>query len=220
MIARLKGALIEVAAEKAVVEAGPIAYEVLIPAYLATELRPAATRQESVTFHILHYVEAAPTGGMQKPRLVGFASASDRACFDLLLGVPGLGVRKVLAALVAPLDEVARAIEGEDMAALASLPGIGRRMAEKMTAELRGKLAPFALAAAAAPGVEELPPDAAAEALAILSQLDYSPQEAHRLIAEALRADPALESADAIVRWILQRRGVPATTVAPPGQER
>ena len=79
------------------------------------------------------------------PRLVGFLSPIDREFFDTFCSVDGVGVRKALRAMVRPVRELARTIEDQDVKMLATYPGIGEAMAERIVAKLRRKVGKFAL---------------------------------------------------------------------------
>ncbi|MHC4615999.1 MAG: Holliday junction branch migration protein RuvA [Planctomycetota bacterium] len=132
------------------------------------------------------------------PRLIGFGSTEERAFFELLTTVKGLGMRKALRALRLPYRAVARAIATEDLEVLTSLPEIGRRTAQTIVAELGGKVDRFL----------ELKPDETAEsgqpvivrdAVAVLVQLGESKPQARLLIEQALADDPDVSSADDLV---------------------
>ena len=79
------------------------------------------------------------------PRLIGFSSQIERQFFELFCSVPGLGVKKALKAMVRPVQDIAKSIEDQDVKSLTTLPGIGPAMAEKIVAQLRRKMAKFAL---------------------------------------------------------------------------
>ncbi|NNN00758.1 MAG: Holliday junction branch migration protein RuvA [Acidimicrobiaceae bacterium] len=73
--------------------------------------------------------------------LYGFASSDDRDLFELLLVTPGVGPSTALAALrTMPRDELAAAIEGDDLKKLSSIPGVGSKTASRIALELKGKL--------------------------------------------------------------------------------
>src|SRR3954452_22442105 len=82
-------------------------------------------------------------------QLFGFASAAERALFELLLGVNGVG-RKVALAIVGGSTpaELTRAIARDDTARFEAIPGIGRKTAQRVLLELKEKLAPVAEASA------------------------------------------------------------------------
>ena len=144
MIVRLRGQLSEVGENSAVLDRDGIAYEVLVPSYAVQEL--SACRGQDVTLHTLEYLEGGAAGGNLTPRIIGFLHPEDRAFFRRFITVKGVGVRKGLRALDAPVARIAAHIESGDTAALALLPGIGKRMAETIVAELRGKVTAHAYA--------------------------------------------------------------------------
>ncbi len=115
--------------------------------------------------------------------LYGFGTEEELALFRVLLGVSGVGPRTAMAMLSAFSPESLRsAISAGDVAALSRTPGIGRRTAERLVLDLKGKLGP-ALSSAGAP-TGSIEND---EVVAALMALGYSQQEA----VSALAAVPA-----------------------------
>jgi len=117
------------------------AYEVLLPAFLAVELAPRMGKP--ITLVTLQYFEGQGQGSSFIPRLIGFADAKQRAFFELFTTVNGIGNRKALRALARPPAAIARAIAEKDAKTLSTLPEIGKRMAERVIAELDGKVDEF-----------------------------------------------------------------------------
>ena len=184
MIARLTGQLELVSENRAVIAAGPLAYEALVAPVTADDLRPLVGR--TVTLHTLEYFDGNPAYGQMVPRLVGFLTETEKQFFMKYISVQGIGIAKGLRSLVMPVGRVAQAIESRNVRFLAELPGIGRRTAEKMIAELCGKLADFAVAAAGGrPLAEE--PQSKREAVVVLMSLGLARPEA------AARVDAAYE---------------------------
>lgn len=142
MIVRLRGQLAEIAEDRVVVDRDGLAYEILVPGYAIVEL--AAQRGAQVTLHTLQHIEGNATGGNLIPRMIGFLRPEERSFFKQFITVKGMGVRKGLRALAESVPHVAAAVESGDSTALSRLPGIGKRMAETIIAELRGKLGAFA----------------------------------------------------------------------------
>ncbi|HPI33573.1 MAG TPA: helix-hairpin-helix domain-containing protein, partial [candidate division Zixibacteria bacterium] len=142
-----------------------------------------------ISLETLYYIDAGERKSAHFPRLVGFVNPIDREFFSVLTHVSGLGVKKVLKSLVMPIRDIATAIENKDAAQLNRLPGIGARLANKIIAELHGKVAKFALSkedqalSKAAEPVEPL----GEEARAVLLQLGYSRSEADRMVEGALK---------------------------------
>ncbi len=168
-----------------------VAYEVLLPAYLAARLMPRVG--QTVTLITLEYLDSPNQGATFVPRLVGFADVREREFFELLTTVKGIGNRKALRLLAAEPGAIASAISGRDTKSLQKLPEIGKRLAETMIAELSGKVEGFlsrgesaALDAAALGRVELKLPPAAEEAVEALVALGEMRGESERLVARAL----------------------------------
>ena len=200
MISRVEGTLVAVGQGRVEVRSGGLTYELLVPA--ADHGRLAGQVDETVRFHTMHYLESQSQGATYRPRLVGFASAEARAFFEMLTTVKGLGVRRSLRALAQPYPDIARAIAAGDLDALTALPEIGRRIAETIVSQLRGKMDGF---------VEVKPHDAPAggaplanDALATLTQLGEPRALAERLIERALGEDPQPASAGDLVSAALR----------------
>jgi len=149
MITHLTGTLVAIEDGAAHVRSGDLTYEVLVPAADAMAL--AARIGQPASFHTLHYLEGQGQGSSFWPRLIGFQSTADRAFFDLFTTVKGIGNRKALRALQLPFGQVAEAIAARDHALLQSLPEIGKRTAEAICVELKGKVDPFVRGLGAAP---------------------------------------------------------------------
>lgn len=118
--------------------------------------------------------------------LFGFADKTERATFRQLVKVSGIGAKTALGILSAlNADELALAIAQEDIKRLSAAPGIGKKTAERMILELRGKLAP---AGGAGQPVSAAVPDAAEDIVSTLLALGYSEREA-RAAAKGIPAD-------------------------------
>ncbi len=203
MISRITGKLIQLREDRVTVEHNGMAYDILIPSGIVHRLREM--RGKEITFYTFHYLEGGMGVSNPIPRLAGFLSEIDREFFEKLITVPGMGIKAALKTLSAPVQGIARAIENKDVATLISLPGIGRRTAEKIIAELNGKLAKFALIredeAIRAP-VEE--PDFKDEVIEVLLQLGYSPGESEMLLRRALSSGVKAETAEELIREIFK----------------
>ncbi|MFI4898548.1 MAG: Holliday junction branch migration protein RuvA [Phycisphaerales bacterium JB059] len=201
MIRRITGRL-EGATETACeisVEATGLTYEVLLPRYLCEET--LSRTGETVTLHTRQHLEAQGQGTSFIPRLIGFEAPADRAFFELLTSVKGLGARKALRALAIEPAQIARAIAARDAKALQKLPEIGKRLAETIIVELHGKvdayLTPDETAALNDASIELRPapslPPAAEEAVSALMALGEHRESAERKVERAR----ALVGADA-----------------------
>lgn len=140
MIARITGTLerLEGSACLIVPEGAPgLAYEVMVPAFAAEALE--SQRGGVVVLHTIEVYEGSSQGANLTPRLLGFASESDKRFFQLFITVKGLGARKALKAMAEPVGAIAGAIARRDTKWLQGLPEIGKRLAETIVAELHGK---------------------------------------------------------------------------------
>jgi Holliday junction DNA helicase RuvA len=208
LIASLTGILRHVQEDRVHLAAGPMLFELLIPAADHRELQPQVG--EEMTFHTIFYFQGDSGGGGNiEPRLIGFLRVNDKRFFEKFITVKGIGPRKALKALSKPVGEIAHAIETRDTRFLIGLPEIGKRTAELLVAELAGKLGQFVLGiaeprppAARRPGAEE-------DAIATLMALGERRGDAERLLDRARAANPALAATDGLVREMLRLRTIP-----------
>ncbi len=132
MIGRLSGTLIEKQPPQIVLDAGGVGYELDVPMGTFYDL-PALGAQVTLFTHYVVREDAH--------LLYGFATRSERDTFRALIKISGIGPKIALAILSGMnADELALAIAGEDTARLAKVPGIGKKTAERLVLELRGKL--------------------------------------------------------------------------------
>ncbi len=198
MIARMTGIVADVGVGTMILERDGIGYEILVPGYAVGEL--IACKGQAVTLHTMEYYEGSAAGGNLIPRIVGFLHPEDRAFFERFITVKGIGVRKAIKALAEPVAKVAADIEQGNAPSLARLPGIGKRAADQIIAELRGKLAEFAIGAASREGVPEHRWTAEQrDALEVLVALGERRVEAERWLARAAQLHPETRPAD---EWI------------------
>jgi Holliday junction DNA helicase RuvA len=132
MIGRLRGELIEVEGNMAVIDAGGVGYEVSVPEAVLVRLGLPGERVDLITRQIFR------EDGVF---LYGFLEPFQRRLFDLLLSVKGCGP-KVGLALIGQLgeDTVAAAIVSQDARVLARATGVGARLAERIILELKDKM--------------------------------------------------------------------------------
>jgi Holliday junction DNA helicase RuvA len=207
MIARVEGKLAKLDTETALVEVGAVTYEVMLPGYCISALSGQVGAEISLC--TMEYYEGTLGGGNLIPRMIGFLTSAERDFFRRFTSVKGMGIRKGLRALSLPIASIATAIENGDEKLLVSLPGIGRRMAQQMVAELKGKLQTFALDAepTAAAQVEFKPFQT--EALEILVAWGEKRAEAMELIELACRKHPDVHTAEALVPLVYRlKQGV------------
>ena len=139
MIASVRGAVIDIAADVAVIEVGGLG--------LAIQCTPATTaglrRGEEATVHTSLVVRE------DSLTLYGFTDADERAVFEIVQTVSGVGPR-VAQAIIATLrpDALRQIVASEDVVALTQVPGIGKKGAQRLVLELKDKLGPPGFGAA------------------------------------------------------------------------
>ncbi len=192
------------------VRVNALCYEVLVPSGIASRLRltPPDDRPNPLTFYTIYYIDGGLGGGHMTPRLIGFLDPLDREFFEAFTTVPGVGFMKALKCLVRPMSEIAQAIERGDSRFLQDLPGIGPKMAERISTELRGKMAKFALAPSEAPlSVEqETDADLRQEAVQVLEQLEYSRGEGQRMVADIFSRHKHLKSVEDFLKKVFEQK--------------
>lgn len=131
--------------------------------------------------------------------LFGFGSPVERELFEKLITVSGIGPRVALAVLstFAP-DELARAISAEDDVLIATVPGIGKKTAQRIIIELKDKIV-----AGAAQTRTARSTGAAGEAAIALTSMGFSPAEA----SVAMSGYSGPEDTQSILRYALKRLG-------------
>ena len=182
MITQLTGTLVAIDDGAAHVQVAELTYEVLVPA--ADSMSLAARIGQPVRFHTLHYLEGQGQGSSFWPRLIGFQTATDRAFFELFTTVKGIGNRKALRALQLPFAQVAAAIADRDHALLQSLPEIGKRTAETICVELKGKIDPYVRDLGARAPARGAKPAARGGSVSAESKLVAAAQDAVEVLAQ------------------------------------
>jgi Holliday junction DNA helicase RuvA len=197
MIARIEGKLTKLDSDRGLVQVGAVGYEVMLPGYCISVL--SARIGADVTLCTMEYFEGNPGGSTFVPRMVGFLSEEERVFFTKFISVKGIGIKKGLRLLSIPIAAIAAAIENGDEKMLISLDGVGKRMAQQIIAELKGKLESFA-AQVEVSGVDESRFKAfQAEALEILIAWGERRNEAIELIELACQRHPDVSSAEDLV---------------------
>jgi Holliday junction DNA helicase RuvA len=126
LIAAIRGVVIAHGADHVVVETNGVGYKVFVPRHPS---------RDEVLLHTHQVVRE------DAQALYGFETREELALFDLLIGVSGVGPKAALSILsVARPAEVASAIASSDAAALARAPGVGKKTAERLIVDLRGKI--------------------------------------------------------------------------------
>ncbi len=189
MIGSIAGVLTLKAPPHLLLEVGGIGYEIEAPMSTFYGL-PAVGERARLLTHLVVREDAH--------LLYGFATEAERSLFRQLLKIAGIGPRIALAILSGVSGAAfTRAVREQDAAALMRIPGVGRKIAERLIVEMRDRLD-----AAASPGRGPSVPleGPEAEAHSALVALGYKPQEAVRLLKAVKRADQTLGTEELIRR--------------------
>ena len=194
MIAYMEGRLLKKEADRILLLANQVGYEIMVPAFVRETLN-AKKVGDDVALHIYwHQTEHQP-----KPVLIGFHLEAEKEFFQHFISVDAIGPIKAAKAMTISVRDIANAIESGDLDRLKRLKGIGPRTAQKIIATLKGKVGKFALIR------KEDAPDATApedfiepvmEVLVI--QLGHKPVDAKRMIAQALKRNSDIDTPEAL----------------------
>jgi Holliday junction DNA helicase RuvA len=166
LIASVEGRVGTIAADSLVVEVGGIGYRVFAaPAVLST-----ATPGSTLRLHTYHLVRE------DQQALFGFRNAEELGFFNLLLTVTGVGPKVALAIVGSrPTADLQLAILQQDQAVLVSIPGIGKKLAERIIFELKEKVSAAGIAAGTSASIATA---SEGDVVAALQALGYSLGEA------------------------------------------
>ncbi len=193
MIAYLEGELWEKRPEYVIIKAGGVGYQAFVPLSTFYQL------PEPPAFTALQIHTHVQSDSLQ---LFGFATLEEKQTFIKLLTIPRIGPRLALAILsgISP-QELAQALAAGDVRRLAAIPGLGRKSAERIVVELKGKLHPDTLHLAAAAGPQGSLWD---DALSALVNLGYSRPVAEQVLRSVHAQEKPLTLED-ILRLSLAR---------------
>ncbi|WP_338424575.1 Holliday junction branch migration protein RuvA [Sphingopyxis kveilinensis] len=196
MIAKLTGRLDSSGAGHAVIDVGGVGY--LVEASARTLDALGATGGE-VTIHTEMLV------GEDFLRLLGFARAEERDWFRLLTSVQGVGAKVALAILSAlEVADLQRALASGDSAMIARANGVGPKLAQRITHELRDKAGALGGISGGGPALS-VATGPVGDAIAALTGLGFKPGEASAAVMAASEELGAGANLDALVRMALKR---------------
>jgi Holliday junction DNA helicase RuvA len=192
MIAHLRGRLFSKQPQQAIVEAAGVGYDVAISVSTYTSL-PAEGAE--VSLHIHTQVREDTLA------LYGFLDRNEKRIFERLITVSGVGPKLAITIQSGlPSDRLVTALRAQDHATLTRIPGVGKKLAERLVVELKDKLEDMA---AAAPAVAAAGP-AAEDVLSALVNLGYQRPSAQKAIETAVAKDKHVgEHFDALFRAAL-----------------
>jgi Holliday junction DNA helicase RuvA len=195
MIGYLSGKLIEKQANTAIIDVGGVGYEVSIPLSTFYELGEVGSE---VSLRIYTYVREDAI------QLFGFKTLRERELYLRLISVQGIGAKSGITMLSGmSADEIIVAIRTNDLARLTSIPGVGRKTAERLVIELRDKVGEMAAEGSGLDAASRaaVPADAVFEdALSALINLGYQRGSAEKALSQA-----ASEGTEISVQKLLRR---------------
>ena len=192
MIYYVKGNFVEKTATNVIVDCAGIGYDVQISLNTYADIEPLA-KGMLFTYHLVRE---------DAEMLFGFSTKREKALFELLISVSGVGANtaRVILSSLSPV-EVEQAIMSEDAATLQGVKGIGAKTAQRIVIDLRDKVAKVA-ASGDSPMLARSG-GARAEAHAALTTLGISAKQAEGALNKLLKQDPAM-STEELVRKALQ----------------
>jgi holliday junction DNA helicase RuvA len=190
MIGSVRGRILAKTPPQLLVDVGGLGYELEVPMSTFFHLPPVGEEVRLLT-HLVVREDAHV--------LYAFGTDDERRLFRSLIKVSGVGPKIALALLSGlSVEAFAQCVQGEDVAALIKVPGIGRKTAERLVVEMRDRLEAGGRAAASAVPVGASPE---AEAFGALIALGYRPAEATRLLKAA---GPGTHSTEELIRRALR----------------
>jgi Holliday junction DNA helicase RuvA len=187
MIGQLKGVVDAIGEQHAIVDVGGVGYEVQLSARTLRNLKLGEAVVLTIDTHVRE----------DAIRLFGFQSEVERSWFRTLQNVQGVGSKVALGVLgVLSTQDLANAIALGNWAAVEQAPGVGKKLAQRIVAELKDKAPALSVAGLNVPaagaggvGASDMPPEglAAAEAISALTNLGYNPAQASAAVAAAMK---------------------------------
>lgn len=190
MIATLTGKVESVGGESCIIDVNGIGYQVFMP---LTALETISRETESIKIYTHFHLREDGAS------LFGFLSLADKAVFEKVIGVSGIGPKTALAILGALSGERFRdAIEHEDHRILTSVSGVGLKTAQRLILELKGKLVK---GIATATGTKSVAVHTfMTDATDALVALGYAPKEAMEAVETIYAAEPNLTTPEIVRR--------------------
>ena len=200
MIGYIEGKILSKEADRILVLANQIGYEVLLPGIVIERMQAKSIGDEISLYVYYHQTDRQP-----KPVLIGFSLQAEKEFFQYFITVEAIGPLKAIKALTIPVGEIATAIETRDIHCLSGLKGIGKRTAEKIVATLQGKMERFALISSKRAEISPLEADFRQQVFDVLvTRMGHKSTEARRMIAEAMARNPSIASADMLIEEVYQ----------------
>ena len=199
MIAYIRGTLAEKGADRVVIEAGGVGYELLIPVSTFDRLPREGGEAKLLAWHCVREDDEM---------LFGFATKEEREMFLKLTQVSGVGPKIALAILSgSSIGELSLAIASGNAKRISSIKGVGKKTAEKICVELKDKVSALAaLAANSRGGAGDSKAPVIRDAILALTSLGFSEEVANKMVSKVLASDPAVKDAETLIRLALSSK--------------
>lgn len=193
MIAFLKGYIEEKREGEVILDVSGVGYEVEISSITQEQLESAGSEVKLLIYH--HITDS-------DQRLFGFFSTDEKALFEKLITVKGVGPKLGLTILSGlPADQLIGAITNAEASTLSKVPGIGKKTAERIIVELKDKLAEYAASAGVTPTTSS-ESGAMGEAISALEALGFKKKESEQAVLKAMK-NSGSEDASVIIKKAL-----------------
>ncbi len=198
MIAFLHGLLVDKTPSLATLDVQGVGYEALISLSTYDRLPATGSACRLLTYH--HIREDAQI-------LFGFIQAEEKAMFERLIGVNGVGPKTALSVLSGlTVAELSLAIAENNIKRISAVHGIGKKTAERIVIELRDKVDPLEALAGRTAGGGEPQSAMLRDAILALGSLGFPQDQARKMVQSALDADPAIKDTESLLRKALNSK--------------
>lgn len=201
MIRYLEGQIFAHTDRGVIVLASGVGYDVQVNVTTRAWLDEPADEPRAVKLHISYQ----QSENQPAPRLYGFRRELERDFFEELIRVKDVGPKVALSVMSVPVRQIARAIVDGDVKTLISLKGVGRTGADRIIADLKNRVAKYALLPDDAASASAEPLDFKVEVReTLVKQLGFKAQEAQRLIEIAVKEKESIKSAEELFDEVLR----------------
>jgi Holliday junction DNA helicase RuvA len=196
LISYIKGTLVEKAPARVVVESHGIGYEILAPLSSYDVLGEVGSEVLIYThFHVREDSHA----------LFGFATTKERKLFQMLISVSGIGPRSALTILSGvSVDDFCEAVVTEEVGFLTAISGVGKKTAQRLIVELKGRIADEEVAVVGVAAGRLSPKDSVAEAVQALTALGFKRPTARKAVEKCLSESGKELDVEELIRGALR----------------
>lgn len=195
MIAYIRGVLAEKEPARIIVEAAGVGYELFIPLSTYDKLPRTGEETKILTFHQVREDDET---------LYGFATEAEKAMFEKLLGVSGVGAKIAISILSgSSIGELSLAIAGGNAKRISSIKGVGKKTAEKICIELKDKVNAIEALAGSERGEGKSVSPILRDAMLALSALGFNEETANKMVADVVAKNPDIKETDKLIRLAL-----------------